>query len=1540
MSTRRLLSTLWAAVTRTLSAIAITLLFVTSLVAGIVVHLDTRAGRRLVREQVSKLVSDAIEGELRITSLDHLTVFGIDGLAGIVRAPDGTVVVRADGVSAGLHPVELVSELLSAGRIVVARVTVAGADVDMSGPTWDELAVARAFETTPSETTSSSSLAVALEDVLLRRVTVSSDGTTLPFGATITSARGSLSAGDVVAIDVTHAEIATRGLLDEAELDGVARLALVVEETTRLGASFEGRIGEAPVALRGQWGELVSARLQIGPIPSATIRRLVPSLDVKDDVVVALDAHGPLSDVALRLDVRADRAGSLDLASRAQVGAGSPPRTGLEGRLAFRSVDLTRVLGSAPPSDLTGSGALALTVEPELTASLRLDTEPSTIDGEALPPLTLRATYEDDRVTSVLSARGREIDARVEASANLARSNPVVDVNATIDRLELSRLPLAQPAVRGTAAGAVRGRLTFDDDGPWVDARVDLSVTDAALSDARAGTLRVSGTARGHLDDPSLDVDASARDLDAAGQFFRTASASFEGQLASLRTNVELSGGTGAVEDALASAEIRVAGDSVVVASPRVELTRDGRTIRAQAERLVVTPNLAVDDLQVTAPGFDASADVDLLPNGRWSIEVSAEDMDLSEVLGMAGLEAPVEGQASVNADIVVGGSTLDGTVALSWRDVKAFGFDDLSGELNLDASRQALAVDLEADGGPIEDLSIEARLRPRGSVLDPAAYARATGELTVSTQVDLGALREVLEPHVTLPPLPRVDGRAGLRLEVDRDDSEPSPNVAVELTLDDTVVRPRGQFARALDGAFWPADVTLTGVDAALEASVDAASGLLDVEVRLHDEKGELVALDGDLEVPWAAAWRGLTSGRGGVKADWWRSARAHFWSRIPRRRLQSLPGFDEVGVASGDIRLVVHGHGTGDEPNVDVTLRSFGTASTSVPVDHPVDVVVVGEIRAEHSEARLKVFAPKRQLGVAHVRFHGSAARTLLDASDDWTIDAHSQLCSLPLETIAPLQQYLVRGEASGTIDLEGLNSEHPRVATNLEVEKLRIGQAQYRGLRLTGETKGEQTHLEAHIAQAEGGLEVKADLPIAWRGVIPHTIEGRAVDLTVVADRFDVRALSPFVEASVVELAGRLDGKLEGTIGPRPTVTGHLSWSEGRIQLVGLNTRFDDIEAEVDTDGRGRLVLQSLRAKSMDGVVEAKGTAHIDGISLRTAELDLAIPNDRPIPLVVSGQSYGRVSLATRAEIRRADGGYRADVRVKRVHVELPRTLGSDAEALEPAPFVNFGTRQDEVFVPLRLSPPEEESTGDTTPLLVRLQLDDVELSRHDLSAYLVGNPEIEMGDELRMRGQIRITGGRLEVQGRRFDIEGGTIRFDNRPPDDPVVNVKASWDAPDGTTVYAKYLGPVSTGEVSLSSDPPRPKSQLLSLLLFGDANHQIGGGDSGGATGQAVGLGGSVLAKGLNAAIDDLVDLDIRARLDTTSSSNPEAELEWRVAREFSLAISHVLGLPEPGESPDRNYAGIEWRFAHEWSLETTVGDQGSTSVDVLWQHSY
>jgi len=226
---------------------------------------------------------------------------------------------------------------------------------------------------------------------------------------------------------------------------------------------------------------------------------------------------------------------------------------------------------------------------------------------------------------------------------------------------------------------------------------------------------------------------------------------------------------------------------------------------------------------------------------------------------------------------------------------------------------------------------------------------------------------------------------------------------------------------------------------------------------------------------------------------------------------------------------------------------------------------------------------------------------------------------------------------------------------------------------------------------------------------------------------------------------------------------------------------------------------------------------------------------------------------------------------------------------------------------------------------------------------MKVRLRGRPTIEMdGGEPKVRGTIQLVSGTLEVQGKRFEIERGTVTFVGDPAN-PEVIVTASWEAPDGTKVYADFVGPLETGKVTLRSEPPLPQSEILSLIIFGTsdgANGTPAPGQEPDGTTRAVGMGGGIATKGLNAALGDLTDLDVQARIDTTSSSNPRPELELQVSRSVSVAIAHVLGIPAPGSNPDKNLLRLNWRFRQNWSFETTVGDRGSSIFDLVWRKRY
>jgi translocation and assembly module TamB len=210
----------------------------------------------------------------------------------------------------------------------------------------------------------------------------------------------------------------------------------------------------------------------------------------------------------------------------------------------------------------------------------------------------------------------------------------------------------------------------------------------------------------------------------------------------------------------------------------------------------------------------------------------------------------------------------------------------------------------------------------------------------------------------------------------------------------------------------------------------------------------------------------------------------------------------------------------------------------------------------------------------------------------------------------------------------------------------------------------------------------------------------------------------------------------------------------------------------------------------------------------------------------------------------------------------------------------------------------------------------------------------------GTTSKVTGQIRIErGGFLDLQGRKFTVDGGTLTFVDDPAN-PEVIVKANWTAPDGTLVIATFTGPLKTGKVTLTSEPQLPKEEIVQLLLYGSANGTQAQTPGAGTQNSAIATAGGEAAQPLNHMLNQLGLGAVTAKVDTSEASNPKPEVEVQIAKQLSLEIAVVLGQPPPGVNPDHTLLTLDWRFLSTWSLATTVGDAGTTIFDVLWQRRY
>ncbi len=206
---------------------------------------------------------------------------------------------------------------------------------------------------------------------------------------------------------------------------------------------------------------------------------------------------------------------------------------------------------------------------------------------------------------------------------------------------------------------------------------------------------------------------------------------------------------------------------------------------------------------------------------------------------------------------------------------------------------------------------------------------------------------------------------------------------------------------------------------------------------------------------------------------------------------------------------------------------------------------------------------------------------------------------------------------------------------------------------------------------------------------------------------------------------------------------------------------------------------------------------------------------------------------------------------------------------------------------------------------------------------------------------MTGQIQVVGGKLDVSGKQFQIESGSVTFSGEPANPTIVAI-ASWDAADDEhhRVYAEASGTAADLKVNLRSEPPLTKDQVLSLIVTGTADGSLAGGGSGsGTAATAVGAVGGAATQGLNKALSNVSDLDVSTRIDTsTGSARPEIVIQ--LSARVSAQITRALGEPAPGTPPDLTFLTLNFRLKRNWSLSTLVGDRGESGLDLVWRKRY
>jgi translocation and assembly module TamB len=1559
-----------------------TITFSSAAVVGALLHIDTPVARRVAASQITSLLASTFEGKIAVENVGHL---GSDGAGGIdvrVSDPDGFEVLRLQNVRAKLSVLAVLKSVVAGGRsdmdVALSELTIDDVHASLDTDAKGNLKLLNAFEArdkTPSKP-DARGLKLQIDRVALRHAWVHGQMQGAPpIDADASGLDGAvLVAPKQTTLDVRKLAVATRGMPSGASPRGDVEGQLAIPSKTGkdMGAElhFRGDVGGIPATADALLdGQHVDAVVDVRATAAEKVRALVREAPVYDDVTAHAEVHGELPNLAAKAHVQVGK-GNVDVDGTVALGNDKNKDTHVDADITAKDLDVHAFAPTAPVSTLGAVTKVRLVAKEDgtIAGDFSLALSPGKIGVNVVPAAELQGDFAKTlagprvRAKGHVAERGAPTDLTVEMRPEnnaVANSPSVVDFDVHTTAPSLEGIARVGPIAKGRAKLHAQGKIKLGgDQGPVLDAKVVADLDDVAKDGAAAlrhGELEAHAT--GPLANPFIDATFEGEGLEAAGMKFATIGVRSRGEATSPEVHARLDSGDNKTPTVEVHASI-AAGGVTTIKDVRLAISKDD----AAVVTTVAVVRIAGSDVRVergVIEGLGQPMRVDAhVSRGRIAVAATCEDIDLAKLAHLVNAEDKVKrGHLALDVDMVLAGKSADGRAQLDLSQGRFEGVNaEAQGHIDATIHDRKVFANVRAQVGDAGYAYVNtSTIELAGAPLDPASWARASGKAEVDLQIDLGKASALVGAE--LLPVGETRGQLIVAGSIGRDRPEENPEVDLSVQTRGLVLAGKSVPAHGVDGTQvvtvppW----RVTGIDVGVDAHVDADTGQAELAVRLNDKEGALVAFDSKAELPYGELFAHPDHAAKRMETVTFKARLI-----VPKRKLDSLPTLAGTKGMRGTVDLDFAAEGTVRQPKLSLTAHATGVKSSLSPLTTRVDTEITAAYDGALGDVKVKVNTPRGGQvldGAAQVH---AKVDDLLDGGGEkampWDASASVKLNAFPLQTISAIGDAQVKGNLSGEVTLTDLHSLHkrPKATADLKVAGLQIANAKYKGAALKASVdSGENGRATAdlRVEQKDGFVAANVVVPTRWGArLAPELDPSRRLEAGLKAHQFRIAAAQPFLEGTFDELDGKLDAnvKLATGGGAAPKLGGQIKLTDGVIQSPAVGEAFHGVTATVDIHEDGTILAHDIVAHGSTGSLEVKGKAKMNGLAFDNASLDIHVPTREPLPIAVQGvevgEAYGDIAVKARAVPK----GIEVAVDVPRWHMTLPATTKNTVQELAEGEDIRIGVRRAEdktlVLLPIDAEDlePKQPRPDNAMQLTVKILLgDDLEIKKGTgLKVGLDGNVEVRVTDAAHVGGQIRLKSGILEVQGKRFKIEKGTVTFVGDDPGNPQIVVTASWAAADGTLIYADFVGPLKTGKVTLHSEPARPKNEILALIMFGSVD---GSGNPNGKTkdtaSQAVSSGGGVATQGLNEAVSDLTGMDKAEFRVDTSTNNPRPELEYQVTKSIAVGVAYVMGVPPP-DMRDVVFAKADWRFRRNWSLQTMFGNLGSTILDAVWQKRY
>ena len=402
---------------------------------------------------------------------------------------------------------------------------------------------------------------------------------------------------------------------------------------------------------------------------------------------------------------------------------------------------------------------------------------------------------------------------------------------------------------------------------------------------------------------------------------------------------------------------------------------------------------------------------------------------------------------------------------------------------------------------------------------------------------------------------------------------------------------------------------------------------------------------------------------------------------------------------------------------------------------------------------------------------------------------------------------------------------------------------------------------------------------------------------------------------------ELGGqvKISADLGGTLGD-PQITGHAAVTGGRLDDYATGLVLTNLQADASLE-RGQITLTSLSAKDeKTGTVDGSGTVSLargGGSNLKLNFKKFRLIDNDDLQATASGQAIftrgadGKVKVEGSLNLDRAEINAQAKLRPSVVSIDV----------------VERGLPEQQGVNQLRQIKPN----GPPISLDVKLRANrGVYVKGRGLDAEL--SLEAQVSGTLtkpQLTGRARMYQGSYEFAGKRFDFdERGSITLANAP-EQMRLDLTATWDGPS-LSATVRIAGTAAKPEITLTSSPSLPQSEILSQVLFGSSASQLSGA-------QTAQLASTATALASGGGFDVLGSLRQFAGLDRLAFGGDQTSGLTVAGGKYigDNVYLEVIGGGRQGPS-----AEVDWRVRRHLSLVSTLSNQLGAKIAIRWTHDF